>query len=125
MSKLIYENETYKIRGAVFEVYNEMGSGFVESIYHECLEKEFTKQSIPYVSKQELVLYYKGEQLIHTFIPDFICYENIIVEIKAVKEIVNDHRSQVHYYLKATGYELGLLINFGCNSKACIERIVR
>ncbi|RPI72493.1 MAG: GxxExxY protein [Desulfobacteraceae bacterium] len=124
MNELKFEDQSYRIRGAVFEVYREMGCGFLEAVYQECLEKEFLKQDIPFVTQQELILHYKGETLIQTYRPDFICFDRIIVEIKAVKELLNEHRAQVHNYLKAAGLELGLLVNFGHYPKAEIERIV-
>ena len=125
MTDLRFADESYRIRGAVFEVYREMGCGFLEAVYQECLEREFRRQEIPFVAQRELVLQYKGETLIQTYRPDFICYDGIIVEIKAVKELANEHRAQVHNYLKATGLTLGLLVNFGHFPKAEIERIVR
>jgi len=125
MVELKFPDQSYKIRGAVFEVYREMGCGFLEAVYQECLERELAKQGIPFVSQQDLILRYKGQSLVQTYRPDFICYGLIIVEIKAVKELGNEHRAQVHNYLKATGLELGLLVNFGHYPKAVIERIVR
>lgn len=125
MTDLKHEEESYLIRGAIFEVYREMGCGFLEAVYQECLEKELGKQSIPFVAQQELVLHYKGERLVQIYKPDFICFERIIVELKAVKELAGEHRAQVHNYLKATGLELGLLVNFGHYPKAEIERIVK
>jgi GxxExxY protein len=125
MADLKFEEESYRIRGAIFEVYREMGCGFLEAVYQECLEREFTRQRIPFVSQRELVLHYKGVQLTQTYKPDFICFEHIIVELKAVKELASEHRAQIHNYLKATGLELGLLVNFGHYPKAEIERIVK
>ena len=122
---LKFKEESYRLRGAVFEVYREMGCGFLEAVYQECLEREFRKQAIPFVTQQELSLHYKGERLIQTYRPDFICFDLIIVELKAVKELANEHRAQLHNYLKASGLELGLLVNFGHYPKAEIERIVR
>ena len=124
MGKLKFEEESYQIRGAVFEVYREMGCGFLEAVYQECLAKEFTKMKIPFIAQAELTLQYKGERLNQTYKLDFICFGKIIVEIKAVKELADEHRAQVHNYLKATGYELGFLINFGHYPKVRIERIV-
>lgn len=123
--ELLYKDESYLIRGAVFEVYREMGCGFLEAVYQECLEKELLKQRIPFVSQSELELFYKQERLQQIYKPDLICYEKIIVELKSVKEICNDHRAQLHNYLKATGLQLGFLINFGHYPKATIERIVK
>jgi len=124
MGNLKHEEESYCIRGAIFEVYKEMGCGFLESVYQECMEKELSSKAIPFVSFKELTLAYKGEPLKQFFKPDLICYTKIIVELKAVKAITDEHRAQVHNYLKATGYELGLLANFGHFPMAEIERIV-
>ena len=119
---LILEKETYAIRGAVFEVYKEMGCGFLEAVYQECLEKELSNQDIPFVAQQELHLIYKGEPLNQTYKPDLICYEQIIVELKAAKEVSPEHKAQIINYLKATSLKLGLLINFGSHPKVEIER---
>ena len=124
MTNLKFEEDSYRIRGAIFEVYREMGCGFLEAVYQECLEKEFGKQEISFVVQQELVLHYKGDRLKQIYVPDFICFERIIVELKAAKELGNEHRAQVHNYLKATGLELGMLVNFGHYPNVEIERIV-
>ena len=121
----LYEKESYAIRGAVFDVYREMGCGFLEAVYQECLEKELKLRGIPFVAQQELKLVYKGEPLEQAYKPDLICYGSIILELKAVKEVCDEHRAQLHNYLKATGLKLGLLINFGHYPKATIERIVK
>jgi len=122
--KLWYREECYQIQGAVFDVYKEMGCGFLEAVYHECLGREFLKRDIPFTEHQELKLFYKGDALRQTYIPDFVCYESIIVEIKALSVTTGAHKAQVLNYLKATGMRLGLLINFGSYPKATIERIV-
>lgn len=121
---LLFEKESYAIRGAVFEVYREMGCGFLEAVYQECLEKEFDKQKIPYISQCSLRLTYKGELLNQTYRPDFLCYSSIILEIKAVKDVLPEHKAQLLNYLKATNCKLGFLINFGGHPKAAIERLV-
>ena len=121
---LKYEDESFQIRGVIYEVYREMGCGFLEAVYQECMERELTGQGIPFMAQTDLHLEYKGGRLNQIYRPDFICFEKIIVEIKAVKELCNEHRAQVHNYLKATGYKLGLLVNFGHYPKAEIERIV-
>ena len=121
---LIFEQETFAIRGAAFEVYRQMGCGFLESVYQECMEKECQKQQIPFVAQQEQVLFYKREMLRQMYKPDLICYGKIIVELKAVKQIAGEHKAQVLNYLKATGLKLGLLINFGSHPKAQVERLV-
>jgi GxxExxY protein len=124
MTELIFEEESYQIRGAVFEVYREMGCGFLEPVYQECLEKELPHSKVPFVPQRELILHYKGDRLNQTYKPDFICFDCIIVEIKAVKELANEHRAQVHNYLNATKMKLGFLVNFGHYPKVEIERIV-
>jgi GxxExxY protein len=124
MPDLIYKDECFKIIGACFEVYNEKGCGFLESVYQECLEIENEYQQIPFVSQQTLRLFYRGKELKQKFIPDFICYGRIIVEIKAVSKLTDEHRAQVINYLNATGYELGVLINFGSHPRLEWERLV-
>ena len=121
---LLFEEESFAIRGAVFEVYKEMGCGFLEAVYQECLEKEFRDRGIPFTAQKELELLYKGEPLKQTYRPDFICYSQIIVELKAVKEIAPEHKAQLMNYLNATNLKLGLLINFGSHPKVKIERFV-
>lgn len=123
-SNLLYEEESYAIRGAIFEVYREMGCGFLEAVYHECLVREFSTQGVPFESKRCVRIAYKGEELAQTYQPDFVCYDKIIVELKAVREIDKAHKAQVFNYLRATGYRLGLLVNFGHHPKATVERIV-
>jgi GxxExxY protein len=121
--KILFKEECYEIQGAIFDVYREMGCGFLEAVYQECLEKELGKRGIPFVSQQELQLTYKGETLQQTYKPDLICYGRIIVELKAVKDIGPEHKAQVINYLKATGLKLGLLVNFGTYPKAEIIRL--
>ncbi|WP_372772403.1 GxxExxY protein [Mangrovibacterium sp.] len=122
--ELIHADEAYRIRGAIFEVYKEVGCGFLEAVYQECLEIEFGLQGIPFSSQVLLDLEYKGQQLEKVYKPDFICYDKIIVEIKAVKELTNEHQAQVLNYLKATRMELGLLVNFGSYPMAEIKRLI-
>ncbi len=123
-SDILYKEACYQIQGAVFEVYREMGCGFLEAVYQECLSKEFYKRGIAFVAHQELKLYYKGEPLRQIYIPDFVCHESIIIELKALSTTTGEHKAQVLNYLKATGMNLGLLVNFGCHPKATVERIV-
>lgn len=124
-SRIIFKDESYAIVGACFEVYNEMGSGFAEAVYQECLELELKGRGVPYSPQQELSLVYKNHHLKKRYQPDFICFGKIIVEIKALKAIAGEHQSQVHNYLKATDFKLGLLINFGASSGLERQRIVR
>jgi GxxExxY protein len=98
--------------GACFEVYKEKGCGFLEPVYQECLELEFSSQGLPFKPKAQLSLMYKGHTLKQYYIPDFICFEKIVLELKAVSHLVDEHRAQLHNYLRATGFRLGLLVNF-------------
>jgi GxxExxY protein len=106
-------------------VYKDKGNGFVEPVYQECLEMEFALQAIPFTAQAALSISYKGQKLKQRYIPDFMCREKIIVELKAVTQVTDEHRAQVLNYLKATGYRLGLLINFGHHPKLEYERIIR
>ncbi|MHB9031808.1 MAG: GxxExxY protein [Anaerolineae bacterium] len=121
---LLFKDECYQIQGAVFEVYRELGFGFLESVYQECLVRELTLRQVPVVVQPELHLQYKGMALVQTFRPDLVCYDQIIVELKAAKETSPEYRAQLMNYLKATGLRLGLLVNFGHCPKATVERII-
>jgi GxxExxY protein len=121
---LILEDLSYKILGACFEVYKNKGSGFVEPVYQECLQIEFQLQGLPFVAQGPLKLFYKEFELTQTYKPDFICFDQVIVEIKAVSVLTDEHRAQVLNYLKATGHKLAFLINFGHSPKLEFERIV-
>jgi len=112
-NKLIYKEESYKIIGAAMQVHSELGCGFLESVYHEALLLEFELQKIPYKSEVEINIKYKGIELRKKYYADIICFDKIIVELKACNSLDTSHESQVLNYLKATGYKLGLLINFG------------
>jgi GxxExxY protein len=122
MGNLLYEQETYAIRGACFEVYKEKGSGFLEPVYQECLEIELEMQDIPFAAQPELALSYKGRALKKSYVPDLVLYDKIIVELKAVKTITDEHKAQLLNYLKSTGFQVGLLVNFGHYPKVQIER---
>jgi len=123
-SELLFRDECYAIQGAIFEVYRELGCGFLEAVYQECLEMELRTRGIPFFSQQELRLFYKGEELRQCYKPDLICYDKIIIELKALRDLTGEHRSQVLNYLKATDLRLGLLVNFGSSNKATVERII-
>ncbi len=118
---LIRKDESYAVLGACFAVYKDKGCGFLEPVYHECLEIELDLQGILFLSKPPQTLQYRGRTLVQTFTPDFICYNKIILEIKAVSALVNEHRAQL---LNATGCELGLLVNFGHYPGLGYERLV-
>lgn len=120
--ELIYHNESYQILGAAMHVYNVLGAGFVEAVYQEALQKEFRRRNIPHDREKEVNIYYGNEVLDIKLRPDFICYDKIIVELKAVAELENIHRAQIINYLKATKFKLGLLINFGYDGELQFER---
>ena len=113
---LIYKDETYKIIGAAMEVHKELGAGFLEPVYQEAFELELQKQNIPYEREKLLNIFYKGTKLKKHYSADFVCYDKIIVELKALSLLSSDNESQILNYLKTTSHKLGLLINFGTKS---------
>lgn len=121
---IVFKEESYKIVGAAFKVYNTLGHGFLEAVYQEALEIEFQKQGIPYEREKELKIQYEGVELKQTYKADFVCFGKIIVELKAVNALDDAHRSQVYNYLRATNFKLGLLFNFGNSDELEKERIV-
>ena len=123
---MLYNKEqSYAINGAAMNVYNALGHGFLEAVYQEALELEFIKRGIPYEREKELKIFYEGKELRQTYKADFVCYGDIIVELKAVAHLDDSHRSQVFNYLKATGFKLGLLYNFGHYNAREWERKIR
>ena len=121
---LLYPEESYKINGALFEVHKELGPGLLEKVYQEALEKELKLQGIPFEREKSFTIMYKGEALEQKYIADFVIYDKIVVELKAVDELLPVHTAQVINYLAITGYQLGLLVNFNAK-KITPERIVR
>ena len=121
---LLYPEESYRINGAIYEVHKELGPGLLEKVYQEALEKELKLQGIPYEREKDFTIMYKGEELDQKYIADFVCYGKIVVELKAVDEILPVHKAQVINYLAITGYRLGMLVNFNAQ-KIKVERIVR
>ena len=121
---LIRKEESYAIVGACMAVYKDKGCGFLEPVYHECLTIELELRGIPFISKPLQTLQYRGRTLIQTFAPDFLCYDKIILEIKATSVLVDEHRAQVLNYLSATGGELALPVNFGHYPRLEYERLL-
>lgn len=121
---LLYPAESYKISGAIYEVHKNLGPGLLEKVYQEALEKEFKLQNIPYEREKSFSIVYKGEELEQKYIADFVCYDKIVVELKAVDDLLPIHTAQVINYLCITGYKLGLLVNFNVR-QVKPERIVR
>lgn len=120
--KLLYEDLTYRIRGAIFTVYNELGFGHKENIYQKALIKEFETLSIPYKKEVGLDVKYKGDT-VGKYRPDFSIEDKIIVELKSVEFMPKSYEDQLVHYLKTTGYSLGLLVNFG-SSRLYIKRLI-
>ena len=109
----LYERETYQIIGAMMEVHKTLGCGFLEAVYQEALAIEFEKREIPFVKEKRLLLFYKGIQIEKFYIADFVCFDKIIVELKALSALTSTHDSIMINYLKATKLKVGLLANFG------------
>ena len=113
MAELIYKEETYEIVGAAMDVYYTMGVGFLEPVYQEALAIEFSRRGIPFEREKQLDLYYKGTKLNKTYSPDFVCFGDIVLELKVVVQISGSHAAQLINYLKVMQKRLGLLMNFG------------
>ncbi len=113
MAKIIYKEESYKVVGCCFEVHNNLGPGFLEIVYKEALEYEFQKAGIPYSRETEYLVKYKDIILPHKFYADFVVFGKIILEVKAISLLTNEHVAQTLNYLKVSGNKLGLLVNFG------------
>ena len=116
VSEIIYKEESYAIVGACMEVHRELGRGFLEPVYQESLEREFVFQGIPHEREAPLRIIFKGEPLEKRYFADFFCYGKVIVETKAVKKLLPEHEAQLFNYLRASGFKLGLLANFGPSS---------
>jgi GxxExxY protein len=115
LSELLYKDEVYAIIGAAMEVHNEFGVGFLEPVYQEALEIEMKSRSIPYTAQQMIPIRYKNHVLKKSYVADFLAFNKIIIEIKAIDQLSGREEAQLLNYLKATQLELGLLINFGAN----------
>ncbi len=123
-TKLVHEDKTRAIIGACFNVYDDKGCGFLEAVYQECLEIEFESLGIPFAAQKEFSLSHRGRRLRQTFKLDFVCFDLIIIEIKAVSALADDHRAQVLNYLNASRCPVALLINFGHHPRLEFERLV-
>ena len=121
---LLYAEESFKINGAIYEVHKALGPGLLEKVYQEALEKELKFQGIPFEREKSFTITYKGEELEQKYIADFVIYDKIVVELKAVEELLPVHKAQVINYLTITGLKLGLLVNFNTR-QVKPERIVR
>ncbi|PKQ65784.1 NADH:ubiquinone oxidoreductase [Labilibaculum filiforme] len=115
-NNFLYKNECFKIIGSCMTVHSELGFGFLEAVYQEALELELRSNSIPYIRESQIDISYKGNLLSKYYLADFLCFDEIIIELKAVKTLEDIHAAQILNYLKATKKRIGLLINFGTNS---------
>lgn len=116
MEEYPYKEECYKIIGCAMEVHKELGCGFLEPVYQEALSIVFEEKGIPYVREKVLEISFRGKTLQKKYVADFICFNEVIVELKALDALCPEHTAQVLNYLKATGKKLGLIINFGAKS---------
>ena len=122
--KGLFQQEGYNLVAAAFEVYDEKGNGFLEDVYHECLERELSLRAIPWVSKPPLTIIYKGEPLSKHYFPDMLVHAEIVVELKSVKTLTAEHEAQLFNYLRATAKRVGYLINFGSHPQLEWKRFV-
>jgi GxxExxY protein len=122
---ILYKNEVFQIIGACMAVHSDKGNGFVEPVYQDCMEIELAHLDIPFKPQANFPIFHRGIQLKHSYTPDLLCYEHIIVELKATKTLADEHRAQVLNYLKVTGLQLGLLVNFGSYGLLEWERIIK
>lgn len=121
---LLYRDEVYRIVGACMAVHKDKGNGFVEPVYQDALEIEMELSAIPFDAQRNYQIQYRNRPLKHTYTPDLLCFDKIIVELKAAKALTDEHRAQLMNYLKVTGLPLGLLINFGSYPRLEWERII-
>ena len=122
---ILFKDECFEIYSCIFAVNRKLGAGFLEAVYQEALEIELRRRNIPFISQQELEIFYDDIPLANKYIADIVCHNKIILELKAVSRINNQHKAQIMNYLAATGYKLGLLINFNSSPKSEIIRMVR
>lgn len=122
MAELIYKEESYALIGCCMEVYNVLGHGFLEAVYQEALDRELKRAGVPFRREVPLEIFYKGEPLNKNYFADFVCFDKIIIETKALPTLLPAHAAQVFNYLRATRLQLGLLVNFGCPEKLQYSR---
>jgi len=124
MAELLLKEEVYAIVGAAMEIHSNLGAGFLEAAYQEALEIEFAARRIPFDRQKQLHIVYKGHQLKCDYVADFVCFGQIIVEIKALDRLTTREEAQLLNYMKATGARVGLLLNFGSYHELQWKRMV-
>jgi GxxExxY protein len=124
MDELLCKHEVYQVAGAALEVYNTLGAGFLEAVYQEAMEVELRSRGIPFESQKEFIIAYKGQYLEKTYTADLVAFGKVVVELKALDALSGKEQSQVINYLKASGIEVGLLLNFGNPQKLDWQRLV-
>jgi len=125
MDELVFREEVYAVVGAAIEVHRELGAGFLEAVYQEAMERELALRGIAFKSQQELVIHYKGQPLGKSYICDLVCFDNVLVELKAMDRLTGREEAQVINYLKSSGLPVGMLINFGAHGKLEWRRLVK
>ena len=125
MTELLYKAEVFEIIGAAIEVHKELGNGFLEAVYQEAFQIEMARRQIPFETQKSLRIRYRDQILKKEYVADFICYEKIIIELKALDELSGREEAQILNYLKATGLRIGLLINFGSVGKLEWKRFIK
>ena len=123
--KLVYGDEVFATVGAAIEVHKQLGPGFLEAVYQEAMEIELSARDIPFRAQQEMVIQYNKEHILNKYyVADFVCYDKIIVELKAVDRLSGKAQSQVINYLKASDMRVGVLVNFGSKGRLEWQRFV-
>ncbi len=125
MDELVFRDEVYAVVGAAIEVHRELGAGFLEAVYQEAMERELACRKIAFESQRELVIHYKGQPLGKGYVCDLLCFDNVLVELKAMDRLTGREEAQVINYLKSSGLSIGVLINFGSHGKLEWRRLVK
>jgi GxxExxY protein len=122
---LLFKEEVYAIVGAAMAVHNDLGAGFLEAVYQEAMEMELTEKGVPFARQVPLTIWYRGKQLQKHYVADLVCFDRIVVDLKAITQLTSREQAQMLNYLKATRLRLGVLINFGDPGQLEWERVVR
>ena len=125
MDELVLREEVYAIVGAAIEVHRELGAGFLEAVYQEALERELALRGVAFEAQRELVIHYRGQPLSKIYVCDLLCFDKVLVELKAMDRLTGREEAQLINYLKAAGLPVGLLINFGAHGKLEWRRLVK